>query len=784
MPGSPVIGAANGGNGLATVDFAPPAQNGGSTIASYLVTASPGGRTAASTASPITVPGLTNGTAYTFAVAATNSVGTRAPSAPSNSVTPTATVPGAPTIGTATTGNALAVVRFTQPASNGGSAITNYTVTSTPGNFTGSGAGSPIAVPGLTNGTAYTFVVRASNAAGAGPASASSNSVTPTVTVASAPVIGSVTLSGAQATVSFNAPASNGGSAILTYTATCGSQSVTGTGSPLIVAGLTAGTTVFCSVSATNAVGTSAASAIGISAAPPPASCASINGPGLISIPATASTQTYNATCNNTAAYVWKLDGATLGCATSSCAIVFAASVLPATTTHTVTAAPSTATASVASLTVTQAAAALAPVCSGIIGPVSLSAIGGPYTYSANCVGATDYLWSLANSNFSNTDCSSGGVGTPTCRYVFNFNTGTAPVSYVIKITARNAAGIAPQQSVTVTMAAPPASCSLDFNGDGAVNTTDALLFSRWLLGFRNASLVSGITPYPAGTTAANFATAVTNRVVLGQVHDFDDNVAVDAATDGLLLLRLTQGLTGSAVTSGAVGLGSHRSTHDLIRTHVNIACGTNFAASALRGTTLATLSEYKYGDVWRDGNTTWAMAAKVVNATDYFTRPDGARAVRHQLFLLALNGGTLRATAVGEAYLQDNTFSQSAVWVQATNGNNVEFFWNEKRANNVYEMAGVRGIFSKLTNTVTSRTDNFVDQNMGWYPWLASDGLHHFNYSGSTEMLNNATGNATTPGTFIGQWNAQRTTHTGGVLPAPTDADVASRLCALHCVP
>lgn len=332
--------------------------------------------------------------------------------------------------------------------------------------------------------------------------------------------------------------------------------------------------------SAASAANVTATTTVTVSA-PAAAACTAVNGPGLASIPASASTQTYNASCSNTTSYIWKLDGATLGCSTSSCPVAFAASASPVATTHTVTVAPSTTSASVASLTVSQAAAAVAPVCSGIIGPVSLSAIGGPQTYSANCVGATDYLWYLANSNFSNPDCTSGGVGTPTCRYLFNFNTGTTPVSYVIKVTARNATGIAPQQSVTVTMAAPPASCSLDFNGDGAVNTTDALLFNRWLLGFRNAYLVNGVTPYPAGSTAANFATAVTNRMVLGQVHDFDDNGAVDAATDGLLFLRLTQGLTGSAVTSGAIGLGSHRSSYETIRTQMNTSCGTSFGGVA-----------------------------------------------------------------------------------------------------------------------------------------------------------------------------------------------------------
>ena len=97
----------------------------------------------------------------------------------SRSFTVNAVVPSAPTIGTATAGNAQASVAFTAPANNGGAAITLYTVTSSPGGLTGTGAGSPITVSGLTNGTAYTFTVRATNGAGAGTPSSASNEVTP-----------------------------------------------------------------------------------------------------------------------------------------------------------------------------------------------------------------------------------------------------------------------------------------------------------------------------------------------------------------------------------------------------------------------------------------------------------------------------------------------------------------------------------------------------------------------------------------------------------------------------
>lgn len=88
-------------------------------------------------------------------------------------------VPGAPTIDEVVPGDGQATVYFSPPATEGGSPITSYTVTTDPGGATTSGGSSPITVTGLENGSAYTFTVAATNSFGTGPSSAPSEATTP-----------------------------------------------------------------------------------------------------------------------------------------------------------------------------------------------------------------------------------------------------------------------------------------------------------------------------------------------------------------------------------------------------------------------------------------------------------------------------------------------------------------------------------------------------------------------------------------------------------------------------
>jgi hypothetical protein len=188
-PGQATNVTATAGKASARVSWSAP--SGGGAVASYTITPYVGSAAQAPTtitgAPPTTtalVTGLTNGTAYTFRVTASNANGSGPQSAASNAVTPVAsTVPDAPTGASAVADTASAVVSWTPPASDGGSAITGYRITP----FVGASAQAAVdvgvvtstRVSGLTNGTSYTFTVKAINALGAGSASGASTAVTP-----------------------------------------------------------------------------------------------------------------------------------------------------------------------------------------------------------------------------------------------------------------------------------------------------------------------------------------------------------------------------------------------------------------------------------------------------------------------------------------------------------------------------------------------------------------------------------------------------------------------------
>lgn len=177
-PDAPADVHAVGHDGSAEVSFAAPIQNGGSEITGYKVTAWANGEavaTAEGTDSPITVTGLTNGTAYTFTVIARNATWESASSAPSNEVIPSpdeASVPASPANLTAAPGDRSVTLRWDASAESVTYSVYQYegmAAPADPGNWQLAQASvteATYTVTGLTNGTSYAFTVKAVDARG------------------------------------------------------------------------------------------------------------------------------------------------------------------------------------------------------------------------------------------------------------------------------------------------------------------------------------------------------------------------------------------------------------------------------------------------------------------------------------------------------------------------------------------------------------------------------------------------------------------------------------------
>jgi large repetitive protein len=276
----PTVTSITGGNGNATVAFTAPTVGGSATISGYQYRLATGGSdnnwhtlTTTGTAPNLTgtISSLTNYVEYGVQIRAVvdfNSTSYNGAATSPQSVTPNKG-PAAPTTLTATAGDQSATLSFTVP-SDFGTPVDRYDYLQN-GNpsdpdsnwlsFTPSGSGNTrtYTVTGLTNGTAYTFYVRAHNAKGNGPASGSAS--TTAATVPGAPTQAALTVGNGQLTVNKTAPASDGGSAISGY------QYSTDTGATWvalpndnIITGLTNGTPVTVLVRAVNGAGYSAAS--------------------------------------------------------------------------------------------------------------------------------------------------------------------------------------------------------------------------------------------------------------------------------------------------------------------------------------------------------------------------------------------------------------------------------------------------------------------------------------------------------------------------------------------
>ena len=175
-------------------------------------------------------------------------------------------VPDPPTILEQIGGKGTAALSFERPAFDGGTPLTGFRATCSVGAASAGADAGPsdgsVTVPGLPPGVA-TCTLAATNAVGPSPTSPPATSTVVATTVPDPPTAVVATAGDRQVSVAFDAPLDNGGAALTSFTATVspGGAHSTGTGSPIVVAGLTNGTDYTVTVTATNAHGASVASA-------------------------------------------------------------------------------------------------------------------------------------------------------------------------------------------------------------------------------------------------------------------------------------------------------------------------------------------------------------------------------------------------------------------------------------------------------------------------------------------------------------------------------------------
>ncbi len=180
-PAPPASVVAAPGDGLVGVTWFAPADRTG--LTGYQVTAEPGHHSCSDFQKlHCVIYGLTDGQQYQVAV---RSVGPGGSSSPVH-YTLTAGVPWIPGYVVGVPGDSTATVSWIAPRSPG-HPITSYTVTAHPGFETCTSTTTNCTVDGLTNDTAYTFVVRATNAVGSSPPSAPSEAVTPSTFAGGSP---------------------------------------------------------------------------------------------------------------------------------------------------------------------------------------------------------------------------------------------------------------------------------------------------------------------------------------------------------------------------------------------------------------------------------------------------------------------------------------------------------------------------------------------------------------------------------------------------------------------
>ena len=189
----------------------------------------------------------------------------------------------------------------------------------------------------------------------------------------------------------------------------------------------------------------------------------------------------------------------------------------------------------------------------GINGRASISIVGGEY--SVGCSGlylAVSAVNAIANNE---TIC------------VRHTSASTANVSVSTTLTVGGVAGM-------FTSTTAPIVCNLDVIASGTpLPVPDGLLLLRYMLGFRGNGLMQGLS-----ISGPRNAVADIEAFLSASDYSATGTAGKPASIDGMIFLRLLQGVPDSALLSGInVPAGATFRDAAAIRANVNARCGTTF---------------------------------------------------------------------------------------------------------------------------------------------------------------------------------------------------------------
>jgi|GEM_PF-1437327 len=273
VPSVPQNLQATAGNGYVTLEWQPPADNGGAAITDYKVYwgAESGNYSHVQNTGNVltyTVTGLTNGQRYYFAVTVLNAAGESARSNEACAIP--CTVPSAPRDLMTVAGNGNVTLTWAPPIDDGGTSITNYTIYygTTSGTYTNNitvGNVTKYTIANLTNGQKYYFAVSAINAVGESEKSDEVSAMP--CTMPSAPQNLTAVAGNDNVTLTWHPPASDGGSPVTGYKIYYGTSSgnyttniTVGNVTNYTITNLTNGQKYYFAVSAINGAGEGARS--------------------------------------------------------------------------------------------------------------------------------------------------------------------------------------------------------------------------------------------------------------------------------------------------------------------------------------------------------------------------------------------------------------------------------------------------------------------------------------------------------------------------------------------